>query len=111
MIEKTAGQIAYEKFMERCRFGPDWEFLEEGQTQWEEVAAAVSDHVSSPLLKRIEELEAEVVHWRRKADDHKYRGSAECLVNNRKFNPPSPDMVEAMKTAAEWHGGDFEDGE
>ena len=51
MSEKTLGQVAYEKFLESCRFGPDWEFLEEGQSKWEAIADAVAERVrDSPDL-------------------------------------------------------------
>lgn len=106
MSEKSGGQIL-------------WESINDGLSiTWTDVddheRSAFDGHaekITGQLRTRIEELTAEVSHWRRKADEPKYRVTAECLVNDMKFDPPSPDMILAMKTAADWHGSDVEDDE
>lgn len=61
---KTPGQINYEAHdAEVTRQHPDvislrWDGWEQSyKDRWESAAKAVADHVSAPLLKRIEELE------------------------------------------------------
>lgn len=112
--EKTPGELLYRSIayghsgISESRSSSEWDNLRSDLKEvWEKGAAAVS----APLIERIAVLEAEVAHWRRKSDDPSYRWTGKCLLNDMKFNPPSPDMIEAMRIAAEWHGGDFEDGE